>query len=219
MTLPHQAETALLSEADFDQQFKAELLGLIPHLRGLSIVLCGRTVGEDIAQEALTKAWKARRSYQPGTQLKAWLFTILRNEYKSHQRRAWRQVAWDQDAVDMIPAPLGQQQWASELSDVGRALFRVPEEQREALMLVAAGGFSYTEAAAITNAPVGTLKSRVARARAKLVEILDGPEASPQRIPPSKSTTLVQFLKRIPQAHAETTDAVVAEKEIACTRR
>ena len=185
MTFPHQAETAA-SRGDFDRQFKAELLGLIPYLRGFSTVLCGPNLGEDIAQEALTKAWRARSSYQPGTQLKAWLFTILKNEYKSHQRRAWRQVAWDEQAGEKIPAPPGQQQWASELSDVRRALFRVPAEQREALMLVAAAGFSYAEAATIANAPVGTLKSRVARARAKLVDILDGDEGAPRRIPSAK---------------------------------
>jgi len=204
MTLPDRAEIAAPSQVDSDAQFKSELICLIPFLRAFSMNLCGRRdLGEDIAQEALAKAWKARRSYQAGSNLKAWLFTILRNENLSYQRRAWRQVAWDEKAADTIPAPAGEQRWAAELSDVRRALLRVPIEQREALLLVGAAGFSYDEAARIAGAPVGTMKSRVARARAKLADMMDGTEAMPQRIPQAKETALEQFLTEIPQARSE----------------
>jgi RNA polymerase sigma-70 factor, ECF subfamily len=207
MTLRDEAETEAASQIDSDVQFKSDLIALIPYLRAFSCALCGRRdLAEDIAQEALAKAWKSRRSYQAGTNLKAWLFTILRNENLSYQRRAWRQVAWDPKAGDTIPAAPGQQRWAAELSDVRRALFRVPIEQREALMLVAAAGFSYEEAATIANAPIGTLKSRVARARAKLVDIMNRTEAMPKRVPPAKGTALEQFLAEIPQGRFESAE-------------
>src|SRR6185503_15197727 len=86
------------SEADREAQFEAELIGLLPFLRAFSLMVSrNRPLSEDLAQEVLAKAWKARSSYQYGTNLKAWLCTILRNEYGTHQRRAWRQVPWDAD--------------------------------------------------------------------------------------------------------------------------
>jgi RNA polymerase sigma-70 factor (ECF subfamily) len=163
-----------LSQPSVDQPFEVELLGLLPHVRAFSIQLCGRSLGEDIAQETLTKAWKARSSYLPGSNMKAWLFTILRNEYISHQRRAWRQVSWDQDVMDKVAAPPLQQKCEIELLDLRRALLRLPAHQREALLLITASGFSYQQASSITATPTGTLKSRVSRARAKLLDLLDG---------------------------------------------
>ena len=177
-TLAQISSTATLSQPSADQPFETELLGLLPHVRAFSIQLCGRNLGEDIAQETVTKAWKARNSYQPGSNMKAWLFTILRNEYISHKRRAWRQVGWDQDAMEMIPAPLQQHKWEIELFDLRRALLCLPAHHREALLLITAGGFSYDQASSITATPIGTLKSRVSRARAKLLNLLDGVDAA-----------------------------------------
>src|SRR6202012_4715442 len=107
-------------------------------------------------------------------------FTILRNQFYSDRRRAWRQAPWDQDAAERIPGSTGEQSWAAELSDTARALKSLSDEQREALILVGAGGFSYEDAAEICNCAVGTVKSRVARARRALIAILDGDEALPQ---------------------------------------
>jgi len=166
--------TVAAGEADADRQFTAELLGYALFVRAFSLQLCGRTLGEDMAQETLTKAWKARRSYRPGTQMKAWLCSILRNEYRSHLRRSWRQVEWNQDAEEKIAAPPLQQHWQSELLDVRRALPFLSADQREALLLITVGALTYDQAAAVTSAPVGTVKSRVGRARAKLVKLLDG---------------------------------------------
>jgi RNA polymerase sigma-70 factor (ECF subfamily) len=132
-----------------------------------------------LAQEALAKAWQAHRSFVPGTNLKAWLFTILRNQFYSDRRRAWRQVAWDQDAAELIPSVGSDQESASHLSDLARAMRRLTPEQREALILVGAGGFSYEEASSICGCAVGTVKSRVARARAALLALLDGDNALP----------------------------------------
>ncbi len=117
--------------------------------------------------------------FAAGTNLKAWLFTILRNQFYSDRRRAWRQAPWDQDAAERIPGSSGEQTWAAELSDTARALKSLSDEQREALILVGAGGFSYEDAAKICNCAVGTVKSRVARARRSLVALLDGENPLP----------------------------------------
>jgi RNA polymerase sigma-70 factor (ECF subfamily) len=161
--------------ADPDKQFKAGLLELIPFLRAFARSLCGNPdMADDLAQETLVKAWQSRSSFAPGTNLKAWLFTILRNQFYSDRRRAWRQAPWDQDAAERIPGAADEQAWAAQLSDTARALTSLSDEQREALILVGAGGFSYEAAAQICNCAVGTVKSRVARARKTLISMLEG---------------------------------------------
>jgi RNA polymerase sigma-70 factor (ECF subfamily) len=163
-----------------DGRFKAGLIELIPFLRAFARTLCGNPeTADDLAQEALVKAWQARGSFAAGTNLKAWLFTILRNQFYSDRRRAWRQAAWDEDAAERIPASNGQQAWSAELSDTARALSILSDEQREALILVGAGGFSYEDASGICDCAVGTVKSRVARARKTLLAALDGDEPLP----------------------------------------
>jgi RNA polymerase sigma-70 factor, ECF subfamily len=163
-----------------DTAFKNGLLELIPFLRAFARSLCGNPeMADDLAQETLVKAWQARHMFAAGTNLKAWLFTILRNQFYSDRRRAWRQAPWDQDAAERIPGSAGEQTWAAELSDTARALKSLSDEQREALILVGAGGFSYEDAATICNCAVGTVKSRVARARRSLVSLLDGENPLP----------------------------------------
>lgn len=177
-----QPETATTARAngDPDAQFKADLLDLIPFLRAFARSLCGnQETADDLAQETLVKAWQARNMFAPGTNLKAWLFTILRNQFYSDRRRAWRQAPWDQDAAERIPGSSAEQSWAAELSDTARALSQLSDEQREALILVGAGGFSYEDAAAICHCAVGTVKSRVARARKSLLSLLEGDEPLP----------------------------------------
>jgi RNA polymerase sigma-70 factor (ECF subfamily) len=165
-----------------DAAFKSGLLELIPFLRAFARSLCGnQEMADDLAQETLVKAWQARHMFAAGTNLKAWLFTILRNQFYSDRRRAWRQAPWDQDAAERIPGSSGEQTWAAELSDTARALKSLSDEQREALILVGAGGFSYEDAAAICNCAVGTVKSRVARARRTLVSLLDGQDPLPHQ--------------------------------------
>lgn len=163
-----------------DANFKAGLLELIPFLRAFARSLCGNPeMADDLAQETLVKAWQARASFAAGTNLKAWLFTILRNQFYSDRRKAWRQAPWDQDAAERLPGTDGQQSWAADLSDTARALTALSDEQREALILVGAGGFSYEDAAKICGCAVGTVKSRVARARRALISILEGEEPLP----------------------------------------
>ena len=198
MTLQHMAEAETLSQVYSDRDFRAELLGLIPHLRAFSSHLCGWNLGEDMAQEALTKAWRARSSYRSESNMKAWLFRILKNEYISHHRRAWREVPWDQDVADKIATPPLQQQWTSELSDVRRAMLLLPAAQREALLLVATGDATYEQAAAIAAAAVGTMKSRVSRARASLVDLVGGIDAAPRRSASAGKGLVKQVMVTIP---------------------
>jgi len=196
------------SKAADDARFKNDLLELIPFLRAFARSLCGnQETADDLAQETLVKAWQARDMFAPGTNLKAWLFTILRNQFYSDRRRAWRQAPWDQEAAERIPGSAGEQSWAAELSDTARALSCLSDEQREALILVGAGGFSYEDAARICNCAVGTVKSRVARARKSLVAILEGDETLPPAVQPvegdAANEILAQLDRLAPPAVAE----------------
>lgn len=187
-----------LSKEEADRQFKSELLELIPFLRAFARSLCGHLeTADDLSQETLVKAWQARDMFSPGTNLKAWLFTILRNQFYSDRRRAWRQAPWDQEAAERIPGSSGEQSWAAELSDTARALSCLSAEQREALILVGAGGFSYEDAANICDCAVGTVKSRVARARKSLIAILDGEERLPQAAQPVEGDAANEIMAQL----------------------
>ena len=186
------------SPADPDEAFRKELIERIPFLRAFSRSLCGdRELADDLAQEALAKAWQSRDTFQAGTNLKAWLFTILRNQFYSDLRRAWRQVPWDVDAGDLLPAADGEQTWAVELSDMARALRTLPAEQREALILVGAGGFSYDDAAKISKCAIGTVKSRVARARKALAAILEGKTPLPSEPRPAGGDATDEIISQL----------------------
>ena len=177
-------------------QFRQDILALVPHLRAFARNLCGGAdMAEDLAQEALVKAWRSQHYFEPGTNLKAWLFTILRNEFYSQRRRNWRQTHWDEVKAERIATPPDPQFWALQLSDTERGLRDLPDGQREALVLVAAAGFSYEEAAEICGTAVGTMKSRVARGRLALTDILDGKRkfAEPARRAVASDTILAQL--------------------------
>jgi len=185
-------------ESAADGPFKAGLIELIPFLRAFARSLCGNPeMADDLAQETLVKAWQARDMFTPGTNLKAWLFTILRNQFYSDRRRAWRQAPWDQDAAERIPGSAGEQTWAAELSDTARALTSLSDEQREALILVGAGGFSYEDAAAICHCAVGTVKSRVARARKTLIAILEGEDPLPHASQPAEGDAANEIMAQL----------------------
>ena len=165
---------APMAQAD-SSAFKTELAELIPHLRAFARSLCHNAAeADDLAQEALVKAWRARESYTPGTNLKAWVFMILRNHFYSERRKAWRknEVSTEKDIERPGPATAAQDA-SVQLEEVRQALDSLSEEQREALILVGAGGFSYEEAAEICDCAVGTIKSRVSRERANLLELLE----------------------------------------------
>ncbi|WP_265517659.1 sigma-70 family RNA polymerase sigma factor [Nitratireductor luteus] len=153
--------------------FREGLLEAVPTLRAFAVSLSKNADrADDLVQETLVKAWDKQASFQPGTNLKAWLFTILRNEFYSQMRKRKREV---EDVDGSMTARLSvhpSQDGSSDLADFRKALALLPEDQREAIILIGASGFSYEEAAEICGCAVGTIKSRVSRARARLQEIL-----------------------------------------------
>jgi RNA polymerase sigma-70 factor, ECF subfamily len=159
---------------------KEELVASLPALRGYAMNLTrNRSLADDMIQDTLVKAWSNIHKYQPGSNMRAWLFTILRNTYYSNRQKAKREVA-DVDEVfasqlSVKPDHDGRMQ----LADFKKAFGQLPDEQREVLMLVGALGFSYEDAANTCGIAVGTAKSRVNRARQRLLELLHmGPEQS-----------------------------------------
>jgi len=158
-----------------DGEFKDELASVIPQLRAFARSLCGnRDMADDLVQETMLKAWAARRRFEAGTSMQAWTHTILRNLFRSQMRRSRFTGEWDEaKAEEILSAPADQEQHM-QLSDLQRALLELPPAQREALILVGAGGFAYEEAAEICGCAIGTVKSRVARARAAVERMLAG---------------------------------------------
>src|ERR1700751_4621177 len=154
--------------------FKAELVALTPHLRAFARTLTGDpTAADDLAQDAMMKAWDARASFQLGTNMKAWTFMILRNQFYSEKRRSWRQSQLDQEAAERTLVAVDDPEAPVALDELRLSLAMLPPEQREALILVGAGGFAYEEAADICGCAVGTVKSRGSRARRALQGILE----------------------------------------------
>ena len=156
------------------QDFKRELTEVVPHLRAFARGLCGRPdMADDLVQETMLKAWAAQERFEPGTSMRAWTFVILRNAYLTDMRRNRFRGDYDDNVAERIlTAPAGQEE-PLHLSDLHRALLTLPPERREALLLVGAGGFSYEEAANICRCAVGTIKSRVGRARAALSSMIE----------------------------------------------
>jgi RNA polymerase sigma-70 factor (ECF subfamily) len=162
-------------------EFKRELTDAIPHLRAFARGLCGRAdMADDLVQETMLKAWTARDRFEAGTSMRAWTFVILRNAYLTDMRRNRFRGDYDEGVAERILTAPADQEGPMHLGDMHRALMTLPPERREALLLVGAGGFSYEEAAKICDCAVGTIKSRVGRARATLNEMLEE-GAIPQR--------------------------------------
>lgn len=159
--------------------FRQQLLAAIPKLRAFALSLASHSdYADDLVQETLMKAWNHQQSFQEGTNIKAWLFTILRNEYFSQLRKRRREVEdADGDYAGSVMTP-GSQESQLDMADLRIALQQLPEDQREAVVLVGASGFSYQEVADICRVPVGTVKSRVNRARNKLAVLLSNPPDS-----------------------------------------
>lgn len=152
---------------------RSELIALIPQMRAFARSLCrDRTNADDLAQEALASAWRHRSAFTPGTNLRAWVFKILRHQFYTDRRHSWRLCELDPDKAAESLVAVSDPSVALQLDDVRRAMTELPAEQREALTLVAVAGLAYEEAAAVCGCRVGTIKSRVSRARQRLLAIL-----------------------------------------------
>lgn len=161
------------------ESIRDAMLAAVPSLRAFAISLCGNVDrADDLVQEALLRAWASRSSFAPGTNMSAWLFTILRNLFRSEYRKRRREVEDPDGSHAESLTSLPDQSSHLEVEEFRRALNLLPHEQRESLILVGASGFSYEEAAQICGCAVGTIKSRVNRARTRLAEILSIEDAS-----------------------------------------
>jgi RNA polymerase sigma-70 factor, ECF subfamily len=156
-----------------DPAIRDQVLATTPSLRAFAISLCGNIDrADDLVQETLLRALSHIDSFQPGTNMPAWLFTILRNLFRSEYRKRRREV---EDADGRYAETLKSQPEQTgrvEFEEFRTALAKLPSDQREALILVGASGFSYEDAASICGCAVGTIKSRVNRARTRLADLL-----------------------------------------------
>ena len=168
-----------------DPGIRSAMLSAVPSLRAFAISLSGNVDrADDLVQDTLMRALANIHRFEPGTNLNAWLFTILRNLFHSEYRKRKREVEDADGAYAARLASAPEQEARLDFSDLRLALAKLSSDQREAVLLVAAEGFSYEEAAAICGTAVGTIKSRVNRARTRLAELmaLDPGELGPDRV-------------------------------------
>ncbi|MEN3931063.1 sigma-70 family RNA polymerase sigma factor [Microvirga sp. W0021] len=155
-------------------EIREPLLRAIPSLRAFAISLCGdMDRADDLVQDTLVRALANVERFEAGTNLNAWLFTILRNLFHSEYRKRRREVEDVDGAYSDTLTSLPEQDGHLDFEDLRVALTQLPADQREAVLLVGASGFSYEEAALICDCAVGTIKSRVNRARVRLAELMD----------------------------------------------
>ena len=156
-----------------DMDPKDELVTHLPALRAFALSLTrNRATADDMMQDAVLKAWSNMDKFQRGTNMRAWLFTILRNNYYSSRRKLNREVADIDNAFSDTLSVKPDHDGRLQMMDFKDAFQKLADEHREALILVGASGFSYDDAAEMCGVATGTMKSRVNRARAKLSELL-----------------------------------------------
>jgi RNA polymerase sigma-70 factor (ECF subfamily) len=159
---------------DATLSWRDDVVGLIPALRAFAWSLSHNgSDADDLVQDTLIKAWTNRDKFEPGTNLRAWLFTILRNTYYTAVLRRRREVRDETGEYAGALKTPPTQDWSVAVHALREALQQLPDEHREALILVGAAGLSYEEAAEISGCALGTIKSRVNRARARLLKIMD----------------------------------------------
>ena len=155
--------------------FKSQFLKQVPALRGFARVLCGQSaLADDLTQEALLRAWSSKETFNRGTNMRAWLFTILRNVFYTHMRRQALEIAVCNDPQFSKNTVGPRQHTSLEVKELLNAFPNLPAEQREAMFLIVAEGLSYEQAASICGCAVGTIKSRIGRARKELQAEFDG---------------------------------------------
>ena len=199
-----QAPPAVPETVSHDEDtFRKGLIEVIPALRAFARSLCGRRdMADDLVQETLMKAWQARDRFQPGTNLKGWIFVILRNDFYSGLRRA-KTVTKYVNTESLKPDGVEAGQDAQlNLTDLMRAFNVLAPEQKEALILIV-GDFSYEEAAAICGCAVGTIKSRVSRARKHLEKLVDGQAGKLAERGDVQEDAMNTFFKKLGDSAAE----------------
>lgn len=157
------------------KSFKAQMVALIPALRAFARGLCrDRVLADDLVQEAMMRAWASRHTFITGSNFRAWMFIILRNHYYAGAKKRSRYTVWDPEAAERVLVQDATQEAGLHVDDVNRAMQRLPEQQREILLLVAGAGLSYEEAAEVAGCNIGTVKSRLNRGRAAIKALIEG---------------------------------------------
>lgn len=175
-----------------DTSARAVLLSAIPDLRAFAVSLCGsRDQGDDLVQQALLSAWEHLDDFEEGTNMGAWLFTILRNHFLNECRKRRRRVEdIDGHLAESVAIAPEQDGWGIR-ADLRYALDQLPVQQREAVILVGGAGLSLAEAASICACQPGTIKSRLSRGRARLAELLTGDVVRNVATQPERSKCLM----------------------------
>jgi RNA polymerase sigma-70 factor (ECF subfamily) len=186
--------------ADRLDEKEQAIVELIPALRAFARSLCRNAPdADDLVQETLTKAIANVDRFQAGTRMKSWLFTIMRNSFSSRITKAMREMPGATDCVSSRPACGAPQEWTAQMREVSRAIARLPRPQREVLVLIGVLGMSYEETAEICTCAIGTVKSRLSRARSGLVEQLDGrPDGAAAAPPAARRRVLVADPEPVP---------------------
>jgi RNA polymerase sigma-70 factor (ECF subfamily) len=173
MTGGQHGTTASTEDQD---NFRDDMIALIPSLRAFARGLCrDRTLADDLVQEAVMRAWAAQDSFTPGSNFRAWMFTILRNHFFGVARKAKRETSLDPEFAEQTMVQQATQEHGLALEDVDRAMAQLPPHQAEILWLIAGAGLTYEDAAEVVGCGIGTVKSRLNRARAAVKTILEGP--------------------------------------------
>ncbi|MFL1873901.1 sigma-70 family RNA polymerase sigma factor [Hansschlegelia beijingensis] len=173
-----QAREASAPSRDARSDLARSVTDLIPALRAFGRSMTRDvTEADDLVQETLVRALANIHQFAPGTNLKAWLFTILRNTHISLSKRRSRERNMMSETAPEDVGAAASQAWLPATSALRSAVEKLPEEQREALILIGALGLSYEECAEVCGCPIGTVKSRLNRARARLATLLDATTA------------------------------------------
>ena len=189
------AASAVIGEGAIAMDFATALAALRPFLFKRALYLArGRDLAEDLVQTVLANALQARALFTPGTNLKAWAARILHNEFYSHHRRSWRSASLSDELAESIAAPAGHQESWLDLQQIACALNFLPDGQRDALIAVGLLGFSYEEVAVLLGQTLGTVKSRVSRARIALLDGVQSHGRSGRRLMPASRQAFETWL-------------------------
>ena len=173
---------SVCNEQKLEIAFHTALMAAVPPLKAYARSLAGNAdTADDLVQETLIKAWVARARFVPGTNIRAWTHVILRNVFYSLNRRARFAGEWNDFDADLRLAVPAQQDAHVALADLARAMQQLPDDQREALLLVGAAGMTCEDVATLYDCAVGTIKSRVSRARNALRALLDNGQLTQKR--------------------------------------
>lgn len=164
-----------------NELIRYEIVEMLPALRAFARTFCKNTYdADDLVQETLTKALAASDQFTPGTRMKSWLFTIMRNTFYTSAKKRLREPIGGEDCVSSVPIMAATQEWSCRGHELQEALHRLPAPHRQVLMLIGVLGVSYAETAEICGCEIGTVKSRLSRAKASLAAELgeSGPAAA-----------------------------------------